>query len=58
MVKKADLNVGMVLILPEGFELAPSDRVPEEMKKKVGKLYYAPYSPEKKKYFSSRSCTR
>jgi apocytochrome f len=46
--KKADLNVGMVLILPEGFELAPSDRVPEEMKKKVGKLYYAPYSPEKK----------
>jgi len=46
--KKADLNVGMVLILPEGFELAPADRVPEEMKKKVGKLFYAPYSPEKK----------
>jgi len=46
--KKADLNVGMVLILPEGFELAPADRVPEEMKKKVGKLYYSPYSPEKK----------
>lgn len=46
--KKGDLNVGMVLILPEGFELAPADRVPEEMKKKVGKLYYQPYSPEKK----------
>jgi apocytochrome f len=46
--KKGDLNVGMVLILPEGFELAPSDRVPEEMKKKVGNLYYQPYSPEKK----------
>nr|WLG71305.1 apocytochrome f of cytochrome b6/f complex [Chlorophyceae sp. KF-2023a] len=46
--KKGDLNVGMVLILPDGFELAPADRVPEEMKKKVGNLYYQPYSPEKK----------
>lgn len=46
--KKGDLNVGMVLILPEGFELAPSDRIPEEMKKKVGKLYYQPYSSEQK----------
>ena len=46
--KKGDVNVGMVLILPEGFELAPSDRVPEEMKKKVGNLFYQPYSPEKK----------
>jgi apocytochrome f len=46
--KKGDLNVGMVLIMPEGFELAPSDRVPEEMKKKVGNLFYTPYSPEKK----------
>nr|ALO21414.1 apocytochrome f of cytochrome b6/f complex [Golenkinia longispicula] len=46
--KKGDLNVGMVLILPEGFELAPSDRISEEMKKKVGNLYYQPYSPEKK----------
>lgn len=46
--KKGDLNVGMVLILPEGFELAPPDRIPEEMKKKVGNLYYQPYSPEKK----------
>jgi len=46
--KQGDLNVGMVLILPEGFELAPADRVPEEMKQKVGKLFYQPYSPEKK----------
>lgn len=46
--KKGDLNVGMVLMLPEGFELAPADRVPEEMKKKVGKLFYQPYSPDKK----------
>lgn len=46
--KKGELNVGMVLILPEGFELAPSDRIPEEMKKKVGNLYYQPYSQEQK----------
>jgi apocytochrome f len=46
--KKGDLNVGMVLILPDGFELAPADRIPEEMKKKVGNLYYQPYSPERK----------
>ena len=45
--KKGELNVGAVFILPEGFELAPADRVPEEMKKKVGKLYYQPYSTEK-----------
>jgi len=46
--KKADLNVGAVLILPEGFQLAPNDRIPEEMKKKVGNLYYQPYSEDKK----------
>jgi apocytochrome f len=43
--KKGDLNVGFVLILPEGFELAPPDRIPEEMKKKVGNVYYQNYSP-------------
>ena len=46
--KKGDLNVGAVLILPEGFELAPSDRIPEEMKAKVGKLFFQTYSPDKK----------
>ena len=35
--KLGDLNVGMVLILPEGFELAPADRIPEEVKKKINK---------------------
>lgn len=46
--KKGDLNVGMVLILPEGFSLAPSDRVPEQMKTKVGNVYYQPYSDTEK----------
>jgi apocytochrome f len=46
--KKGALNVGAVLILPEGFEIAPPDRMSEEMKNKVGKLYFQPYSPEQK----------
>ncbi len=46
--KKGDLNVGAVLILPEGFEIAPPERIPEEMKAKVGKLYFQPYSPDNK----------
>nr|WKT08631.1 apocytochrome f of cytochrome b6/f complex [Streptofilum sp. BC4-VF8pt]WKT08730.1 apocytochrome f of cytochrome b6/f complex [Streptofilum sp. ZNP2-VF4pt] len=46
--KKGGLNVGAVLILPEGFEIAPPDRIPEEMKSKIGNLYFQPYSPDKK----------
>jgi len=46
--KKGPLNVGAVLILPEGFEIAPSDRIPEEIKSKVGNLYFQPYSEDKK----------
>jgi apocytochrome f len=46
--KKGNLNVGLVLILPDGFTLAPSDRVPEEMKTKVGNVYYQPYSDNQK----------
>jgi apocytochrome f len=44
--KEGALNVGAVVILPEGFKLAPKDRIPEEMKNKIGKLYFQPYSPE------------
>lgn len=46
--KKGDLNVGMVLILPDGFTLAPSDRIPQEMKNKVGNVYYQAYSENQK----------
>lgn len=46
--KKGGLNIGAALILPEGFQLAPADRVPEEMKKKVGDLYFQPYSEARK----------
>lgn len=45
--EKGPLNVGAVLMLPEGFKLAPEDRVPEEMKEKVQDLYFQPYSETK-----------
>nr|YP_010732069.1 apocytochrome f of cytochrome b6/f complex [Massjukichlorella minus]WDY12983.1 apocytochrome f of cytochrome b6/f complex [Massjukichlorella minus] len=45
--KKGGLNVGAVLILPEGFSLAPSDRISEELKSKVNNASYQPYSVDK-----------
>ncbi|CAK9179330.1 unnamed protein product [Ilex paraguariensis] len=46
--KKGALNVGAVLILPEGFELAPPDRISPEMKEKIGNLFFQSYRPNKK----------
>jgi apocytochrome f len=46
--KKGGLNVGAVLILPEGFELAPAERIPPEIKEKLGNLYFQNYRPDKK----------
>lgn len=40
---KGGLNVGAVLMLPEGFKIAPEDRIPEEMKEKVGGVYFQSY---------------
>jgi apocytochrome f len=46
--KLGDLNVGAVLILPEGFQLAPQERIDSYTQDKVGKLYFQPYSVEQK----------
>ena len=40
---KGGLNVGAVLMLPDGFKIAPEDRIPEEMKEKTGGLYFQEY---------------
>ncbi|NBD32075.1 MAG: apocytochrome f [Cyanobacteria bacterium] len=40
---KGDLNVGAVLMLPEGFKIAPPERMTEEMKEKVGDVFFQPY---------------
>jgi apocytochrome f len=45
--KPGGLNVGAVLILPEGFQLAPPERIPPELKEKIGNLYFQPYRPDK-----------
>jgi len=41
---KGGLNVGAVIILPEGFKLAPANQVPAEIKKKNKGVYISPYS--------------
>ena len=44
--KKADLNVGGILILPNGFKLAPKSQIPEEVKVKNKGVFISPYSTE------------
>jgi apocytochrome f len=45
--KKSGLNVGAVLILPEGFKLAPKDRISDEIKAKTKGVFVQPYSKTK-----------
>jgi len=45
--QKGGLNVGAVVILPEGFKLAPKNRLEESMKSKMKGIYITPYSPSK-----------
>lgn len=41
---KGGLNVGAVVILPEGFKLAPNDKVAKEVKDRNKGVYISPYS--------------
>jgi apocytochrome f len=45
--KLGSLNVGAVLILPEGFTLAPKDRISDDIKAKTKGVFVQPYSKEK-----------
>nr|AOP19056.1 apocytochrome f [Halimeda discoidea] len=45
---KGPLNVGAVLILPEGFQLAPKNRITPELKKRIQRLSFQPYSENQK----------
>ncbi len=40
---KGGLNVGAVLMLPDGFKIAPADRIPEDIQEEVGSVYFQPY---------------
>jgi len=44
--KKADLNVGGILILPKGFKLASKNQISEEIKAKNKGVFISPYSTE------------
>jgi apocytochrome f len=44
---RGGLNVGAVLILPEGFKLAPKDRISSEIKAKTKGTFIQPYSKTK-----------
>jgi apocytochrome f len=44
---KVGLNVGAVLMLPEGFKIAPEERLSKELKEEVGDLTFQPYSEDK-----------
>jgi apocytochrome f len=45
--QKGGLNVGAVVILPEGFKLAPKTRLEESLKEKIKGVYITPYSSTK-----------
>jgi len=40
------LNVGAVVMLPDGFKLAPQERLSEELKQETAGVYYSQYSDE------------
>jgi apocytochrome f len=42
--QRGGLNVGAVVILPDGFKLAPANQVPAEVKAKSKGVYISPYS--------------
>ena len=42
----AGLNVGAVVMLPDGFTLAPQDRLSDELKEETAGIYYTQYSDD------------
>jgi len=44
--QKADLNVGGIVILPNGFKLAAKSQIPKEIKEKNKGVFISPYSTE------------
>jgi len=45
--QKGALNIGAVVILPEGFKLAPKEKLTDQLKNKMKGVYITPYSPTK-----------
>jgi len=49
--EKAAMNVGAIAVFPEGWKLAPKDRLPKAIKKEMKGLAWSPYSKEKPNIF-------
>ena len=45
--EKGGLNVGAVVVMPDGFKLAPKSRLDKDLKAKTKGVYITPYSPTK-----------
>jgi len=45
--EKVELNAGAIVVLPEGWKLAPRDRLPKEIKKEMKGLAWSAYSKER-----------
>lgn len=43
---KGGLNVGAVLMLPEGFKIAPQDRIPEDLQEETAGMFYQTYNAD------------
>jgi apocytochrome f len=43
---RTGLNVGAVVMLPEGFRLAPQDRLSDELKEETAGIFYSQYSDD------------
>mgnify|MGYP002803567387 FL=1 len=43
---KGPMNIGAIAVMPEGWKLAPKDRLPKPLKKEMKGLAWAPYSKE------------
>merc|ERR1712182_3383 len=44
---RGPMNVGAIVVCPEGFRLAPRDRLPKILKKQMKGLAWSPYSKQK-----------
>merc|ERR1711972_721036 len=44
---RGPMNAGAIVVCPEGFRLAPRDRLPKVLKKQMKGLAWSPYSKEK-----------
>ena len=43
---KGPMNIGAIAVMPEGWKLAPKDRLPKPLKKEMKGLAWAPYSKD------------